>query len=250
MSETDEELARARRLEAIGRLTGSIAHEFNNLLTGIIGYASLLKSTLPENGKDRQAAVFIDRSAQRAADLTKRLLLHLRKETPIPRAVDIGKVIGEATGILSRTARANVEIRTDFLAPPEPVMGDSRELVQALLELGANAADAMPDGGTITFTTSIFVSDGEVLVNDSPVSEGRYVSISVSDTGTGIPESIRDQVFSLFFTTRTPGERSGLGLPKVRSCVRAHDGFIDFSSREGKGTTFRVLLPVAGGTTT
>lgn len=250
MPETDEELAQARKLEAIGRLSGRIAHEFNNLLTGIIGYASLLKSTLPEGDKSHQAAVFIDRSAQRAAALTEHLLRHIRGQVPKPRAVDIGMIVEEAAGTLSGAARANVEIRTDLQAPPVPVMGNPKELVQSLLDLGANAVDAMPDGGTLTFSTSLFASDGEVLVDGAPVPEGRYVSIAVSDTGTGIPEAVRDQVFSLFFTTRTAGEHSGLGLPLVRGAVRAHGGFIDFSSREGRGTTFRILLPVAGETAT
>ena len=242
--QAEEQLAQAQKMEAIGRLTGGIAHDFNNLLTGILGYSSLLKTFLPENGRGYEAAVYIERSARRASELTRQLLAYSRRETPRFRPVDLRKVTGEAIGILGRTVNRNVEIHTDFHHPQEPVTGDEGSLVQALLNLGVNAADAMPGGGHLTFSTAPFVSDGEVLLNDVPVPEGRYVSIWVSDTGSGIPEEIRGEVFAPFFTTKAPGEGTGLGLSMVYGCVRAHGGFIRLASSVGAGTTFQILLPV------
>jgi nitrogen-specific signal transduction histidine kinase/CheY-like chemotaxis protein len=245
LRQTEEQLAQAQKMEALGRLTGGIAHDFNNLLTGILGYASLLKTYLPEGGEGHEAAAYIERSARRASELTRQLLAYSRREAPKPRPLEIRRVIGEAIEILSRSVNKNVEIRTDFRGEPDPVMGDPGSLIQAFLNLGLNASDAMPDGGVLTFSTAPFESDGEALLGDVPVPGGRYVSIGVSDTGVGIPVSIRDKVFTPFFTTKAPGEGTGLGLPMVYSCVRSHGGFIQLTSLPGRGTTFRILLPLA-----
>jgi len=244
LREVEEQLAQAQRMEAIGRLAGGIAHDFNNLLTGILGYSSLLKTFLPENGRGYEAAAYIERSARRATELTRQLLAYSRRERPTFLPVNLRKVIGEAIEILSRSANRNVEIHTDFHHPQEPVTGDAGALVQALLNLGVNAADAMPGGGHLTFSTAPFVSDGEVYLNDVLVPEGRYVSCCVADTGSGIPEEIRGEVFAPFFTTKAPGEGTGLGLSMVYSCVRTHGGFLRFVSSVGVGTTFQILLPV------
>jgi len=242
--QAEEQLAQAQKMEAIGRLTGGIAHDFNNLLTGILGYSSLLKTFLPEHGKGFEAAAYIERSARRASELTRQLHAYSRREAPTFRPVDLRKVTGEAIEILSRTVNKDVEIHTDFHAPPEPVSGDAGSLVQALLNLGVNASDAMPRGGALTFSTSLFVSEGEVYLNDVLVPEGRYASICVSDSGSGIPEAIRDEIFAPFFTTKAPGEGTGLGLSTVYSCVRSHGGFIRLVSSVGVGTTFQILLPL------
>ena len=148
LRQAEEQLAQAQKMEAIGRLTGGIAHDFNNLLTGILGYSSLLKTFLPENGRGYEAAAYIERSARRASQLTRQLLAYSRRETPKFLPVDLRKVIGEAIGILARSVNKNIEIHTDFHHPQEPVSGDAGALVQALLNLGVNAADAMPGGGT------------------------------------------------------------------------------------------------------
>ncbi|TRZ99181.1 MAG: response regulator [Deltaproteobacteria bacterium] len=244
LREVEEQLAQAQKMEAIGRLTGGIAHDFNNLLTGILGYSSLLKTFLPENGRGYEAAAYIERSARRATELTRQLLAYSRRERPTFRPVNLRKVIGEAIEILSRSANRNVEIHTDIHHPQELVSGDAGALVQALLNLGVNAADAMPGGGHLTFSTTLFVSDGEVYLNDVLVPEGPYVSICVADTGSGIPEEIRGEVFAPFFTTKAPGEGTGLGLSMVYSCVRTHGGFLRLVSSVGVGTTFQILLPV------
>jgi two-component system cell cycle sensor histidine kinase/response regulator CckA len=241
----EEQLAQAQKMEVLGRLTGGIAHDFNNLLTGILGYASLLKTSLPEGGDGYEAAEYIERSALRASELTRQLLAYSRRESPKLRPVGIHKVLGEAIQILSRSVNKNVEIRADLRAPSDQVMGDPGALLQALLNLGVNASDAMPAGGILTLATAPFASDGTVPFNDAPVPEGGYVSVSVSDTGSGIPESIRDQVFAPFFTTKAPGEGTGLGLSMVHTCIRSHRGFLRLESRVGRGTTFQFLIPAA-----
>jgi signal transduction histidine kinase/ActR/RegA family two-component response regulator len=242
--QAEEQLAQAQKMEALGRLTGGIAHDFNNLLTGILGYSSLLKTFLPENSRGYEAASYIERSGRRASELTRQLLAYSRRETPRFRPVDLRKVTGEAIEILARSVNRNIGIHGDFHHPQEPVAGDAGTLLQALLNLGVNAADAMPSGGHLTFSTAPFVSDGGVYLNDVLVPEGRYVSICVADTGSGIPEEIRNEVFAPFFTTKAPGEGTGLGLSMVYSCVRAHGGFMRLASSVGVGTTFQILLPV------
>lgn len=242
--ESEERLARARKMEAIGRLTGAIAHDFNNSLTGILGYSSLLKTRLPAGGKEREAAEKIERSARRASELTRKLLAYSRREALTPRPIDPRRILYEAPTILSRHVNENVEIRIECGDIPELVTGDAEWLTQALVDLGINAADAMPNGGVLTLSTALFHSEGEVSACDAIVPEGSYLAVSVSDTGTGIPESIRDQVFVPFFTTKPPDKIAGLGLPLVRSCVRAHGGYLRILSQEGKGTTVQILLPL------
>jgi signal transduction histidine kinase len=245
LRQTEEQLAQAQRMEALGRLTGGIAHDFNNLLTGILGYASLLKTYLPEGGEGHQAAAYIERSARRASELTRQLLAYCRREAPKPRPLDIRQVIREAIGILSRSVNKNVEIRVDLRGEPAPVMGDPGSLIQALLNLGVNAGDAMPSGGVLTFSIAPFASDGETLFGDVPVPEGRYVTVAVSDTGAGIPESVRDRVFTPFFTTKAPGEGMGLGLFLTRTVLERIGGKLSLSSSPGQGTRATVQVPLA-----
>jgi two-component system cell cycle sensor histidine kinase/response regulator CckA len=239
----EERLERARRMEEIGYLAGGIAHDFNNLLTGILGYASLLRTSLPQGGREFEAARAIEQSARRAADLTRRMLDYSRRESQELRPEGIHRLIDEAVGILSASVPGNVEIRADLRAASDRVMADPETLVRALLHLGTNAGDAMPDGGRLTFSTDLFVSDGDVEFDGVRIPAGDYVSIGVSDTGCGIPDSIRNQVFAPFFTTKPEGVGTGLGLTMVSRCVRKHGGFLRMDSRAETGTTFQILLP-------
>ncbi len=240
----EERLARARRMEELGYVSGQIAHDFNNLLTGILGYASYLRTLLPEDGKAYEAAGHIERSARRAAELTRRMLDYSQREAAQHRPVDIDRVIGDAIGILSASVGPDVEIRAELCAPPGPVTGDPDNLLRALLHLGVNAGDAMPEGGLLTISSGPFASDGDVSFDGVPVPEGEYVSIAVADTGRGIPDSLKEQVFAPFFTTKPEEAGTGLGLPMVSRCVRKHGGFLRVESREGAGTTVQILLPV------
>ena len=173
------------------------------------------------------------------------MLDYSHRETPKLRPVEIDRLVGEAIGVLSASVGPKVEIRAELGAPSAPVMGDPDTLLRALLHLGVNAGDAMPEGGRVDrFHRARSSPTASVTFDDVPVPEGDYVSISVSDTGRGIPESLRDRVFAPFFTTKPEGEGTGLGLPMVSRCVRRHGGFLRVESREGAGTTFQILLPV------
>jgi len=230
-------------MEELGYLTGGIAHDFNNLLTGILGYASFLRTFLPEGSRGHEAAGHIEQSARRAAELTRRMLDFSHRETPPLRPERIDPLVEEAVGILSSCVPGNVEIRTDLRAPADPVMADPDALIRALLHLGTNASDAMPGGGLLSIDTAPFVSDGSLVLDHVPIPEGQYVSIRVSDTGCGIPEPVREKIFTLFFSTKPGEEGTGLGLPMVGRCVRKHGGFLQVESRENEGTTVRILLP-------
>ncbi|MEW6718862.1 MAG: ATP-binding protein [Thermodesulfobacteriota bacterium] len=231
-------------MEELGYLAGGLAHDFNNLLTGILGYASFLRNSLPEGSGGRDAAEQIERSARRAAELTRRMLEWSRRGSPEPRPVEVRRLVEEAVGELSAAAAGNVEIRADLRASRDRVMADPDTLVRALIHLAANACEAMPGGGLLTISTEPFVSDGSVEFDDVPVPEGDYVSIRVTDNGRGIPPPIREKVCEPFFTTKPEEGMAGLGLPMVCRCVRRHGGFFRLESREGEGTTAQILLPI------
>ncbi|MGE5246855.1 MAG: sensor histidine kinase, partial [Verrucomicrobiota bacterium] len=183
----------------------------------------------------------------RASELTRQILACTHRDAPPLRPVGIEAIVEEALRILSRSVGRSVKIRADLRAPSERILGDPASLVQAVVNLGVNAGEAMPEGGILTVSASPYVSDGSVRFDDVPVPGGRYASVSVSDTGCGIPEAIRGQVFALFFTTKSPGEGAGLGLPLARTCIRAHRGFLRLESQAGKGTTVEFLIPVLEG---
>jgi len=236
-------LAATRGMEDLGYVAGEIAHDFNSLLTGIMGYASYLKTLIPESDKKFYAANAIEISARRAAELTRRMSEYSNKEIPEPQPVKIDQIVEEAVNELSAAAAGKVRIIVEFEATPGLVMGDSNALLRALIHLGENAIEAMPTGGLLTISTHPFFSGGgSVAFDNLAVPEGSYVSIVVSDTGCGVPESLRKQVFECFFTTKPTG--NGIGLALVSRCVRKHDGFLRMDSR-ADGTTFEILLPIS-----
>lgn len=231
----------ARKKEDFAYIAGEVAHDFNGLLTGIMGYASYLKALLPKNDKTFQAANSIEISARRAAELTRRMTEYSNKEMSAPTPLKLDQIVETAINDLSISAADNVRISTKLETPSGLVMGDPNALCRALFHLGKNAIDAMPAGGRLTFSMRPFVSGGNIAFDGFYIPEGDYVSIVVSDTGCGIPESLWKQVFDCFFTTKPEG--NGIGLPLVTRCVRKHGGFLRMESQEG-GTTFEILLPV------
>lgn len=238
------QLAQVQKMEAIGRLAGGVAHDFNNLLTGILGYASLLKSTLPPDSEDYGAAVYIELAARRAAELTRQLLAYSRQEAVVTQPLNFQRVLSEAVEILSRSVHRTIRIRKEFHAERTTILGDPTALIQALLNLGMNAKDAMPGGGEITLTTGNVSFPGDREREGVLVSAGSYLVVRVSDTGTGIPEGIRQKIFEPFFTTKEPGRGTGLGLSMVYGCVKSHRGYIFVGSGTPRGTTFELLLPL------
>ncbi len=239
------QLHQAQKLEAIGQLASGIAHDFNNILGGISGYADLLKLKYRDDSETSEFVQKISASAGRAADLTRQLLTFARKAAVDKRHFDIHASIGTTIELLQRTIDKNISIIKNF-SPATPMLFSDQSLFEScLLNLGINARDAMPEGGTLTITTDFKVID------DQPANEGKfkwkpgnYIVITVTDTGTGMNEEVRQRIFEPFFTTKEQGKGTGLGLASVYGFVKQHDGYITVESTEDVGTCFALYFPV------
>jgi two-component system, cell cycle sensor histidine kinase and response regulator CckA len=240
-----EALFRAQKLESIGRLAGGISHDFNNLLTGIMGFADVLQRRLEGQPELAQMAAGIASAADRAADLTSKLLAFSRRGIMQRRAVDVHRAIENVTSLLARSIGPEIQLTSECRALRCVVMGDVTEIESALLNLGLNARDAMPEGGKLVFATEnvmLGVDDGAA---DFEVVPGQYIRVTVRDTGVGMTPEIRDRVFEPFFTTKEAGAGTGLGLPAVYGATVAHQGAIRVESESGRGSAFMLDLPVA-----
>ena len=240
-----DELRQAKKLEAIGRLAGGVAHDFNNLLTVIMGEAELLASHFPEESEAARSASHVAAAAQRAADLTRQLLSFARKGKYRTQPVDMHSLLRDVKQLLERSIDKRIEITLDLLAEQSTVLGDASELHSALLNLGINARDAMPDGGRLAFETRVVgLNEVDRRTSLAELKPGRYLQISVVDNGTGMNSETLERVFEPFFTTKRDHRGTGLGLAAVYGCVRSHGGSVCVASEVGRGTTFRVVLPV------
>jgi len=236
----EQELAHARRLEALGRLAGGVAHDLNNLLSPILGNASLALDRV-QDPELRQDLEDIRDAGQRARVLTQQLLAFGRKQVLSLEPLDPSDAVAAIVPMIRRLVGEAVEVRCD-LAPGLPaVRADRAQLGAALLNLAANARDAMPEGGVLVLVTALAALDPE-RVGRLGLSPGRCVAITVSDTGVGIDELTRTRLFEPFFTTKTSGH--GLGLASAHGTVRQLGGAVEVESALGQGATFRVLLPV------
>lgn len=241
----EEQLRHAQKMEALGALAGGVAHDFNNMLTAIRGYAELLRNgDLPPADVVR-AGERIGQAAERAGTLTSQLLGFARKGMLRKAPVDMYASVQEAIALLSHAIDKRVEFRADLRAEHAVVLGDENQLDQVLLNLALNACDAMPEGGRMVFsTTDVDVTPADTTRHPD-ARPGRYVAVSVSDTGTGIPADLVDRVFDPFVTTKPKGEGSGMGLAMVYGIVSAHGGWVEVSTREREGSVFTVFIPVA-----
>ena len=239
-------LAYAAKMEAVGSLVGGLVLDFNNLLTGILGQASMLTEESRPGDRVHRGARVIERSANRAAELTEQLMSYAKGSSKRDVAVDLHQVIRDGLALVGRAADPRIRISHDQMTTEASVVGDPSQLQQVVLDLLLNASDAQPDGGLIEVVTRVVevTRDGEV--NRGGIDPGRYVEMEVSDTGVGIPEEIQERIFEPFFTTKPRGEGTGMGLASAYGVVRNHGGSILVESDEGKGTSFRVFLPLAG----
>jgi signal transduction histidine kinase/ligand-binding sensor domain-containing protein/CheY-like chemotaxis protein len=240
----EAQLRQSQKMEAIGQLAGGIAHDFNNLLTVILGQSELLTLDLPKPELRASAAIEIKRAAQRAAKLTRQLLVFSRREPMRLAIVDLNQVIGGDIELLRRVLGEDIALETALSSHPFPVLADAGMIQQLLLNLALNARDAMPGGGKLTISTS-----GVTLTEPEPnrsahALPGTYARFSVSDTGCGIPPEVLAQIFEPFFTTKEPGKGTGLGLAISQSIMQQHRGWIDVETEVGRGTTFHALLPL------
>ncbi|HEX6865490.1 MAG TPA: PAS domain S-box protein [Thermoanaerobaculia bacterium] len=239
----EAEIRQAQKMEAVGRLAGGVAHDFNTLLGTIRGYSEMLLGALPAGEALHRHVEQIHRAALRGAQLTRQLLMFSRRQELQARAVDMGKLLDDVEVMLDRLIGEDVELIRRIEPHAGQVWGDSGELHQVLLNLIVNACDAMPAGGTLNLALSGLDADQELAVEDGRLPPGRYVMLAVSDTGTGMDEETRRRIFEPFFTTKGPGKGTGLGLSTVHAIVKRSKGGIAVESRPGQGSTFRVYLP-------
>lgn len=243
---TEDELRQAHKMDVVGQLAGGVAHEFNNMLTAIIGSAEMMERYVNDNPAQAKLLKTIQEAAGRSAVLTGQLLAFSRKGSTMPFQVWINKTVKSVIGMLEHTIDKKIRLETRLTATRDLVIGDPTQLQNALLNLGINARDAMPDGGTITYATATVYLDASYCESHGfHIQQGHFVEISVSDTGTGIQKEIIEHIFEPFFTTKGIGKGTGLGLAAVYGTVKEHKGCINVYSEPGSGTVFKLYLPLA-----
>lgn len=239
----EDQLRQAQKMEAVGRLAGGVAHDFNNILSAIMGYGNLL---LMKVGTDAALRVNVEQileSADRAANLTRGLLAFGRKQILSPRLVDLNAVVMRVERLLLRLLGEDIEISTHLTKGKVTVMADSGQIEQVLMNLATNARDAMPNGGRLSISTEVAELGADFLRTRGQSEPGKYAILSFTDSGSGIDERTREKIFEPFFTTKKLGKGTGLGLAMVYGTIKQHKGFINVYSEHGKGTTFTVYLP-------
>ena len=239
-----DQLYHTQKIESIGTLTGGIAHDFNNILTAIVGYGSLLLKEIKEEDPLRDFAQKILKSAEKAAILIRGLLMFSRKQPSNLEPINLNEIVKEAESILVRVIREDIKLRAVLTDKKCIVMADSNQIEQVLTNLATNARDAMPNGGSLTISTDIMEMDDAFIKAHGYGVKGMYALISVSDTGIGMDEITKQKIFEPFFTTKEVGKGTGLGLAIVYGIVKQHNGYINVYSEPGKGTTFRIYLPL------
>ncbi len=236
-----QQFLKSQKMEAIGRLAGGIAHDFNNLLTAILGYNEIVRRDLDSDQRLQRYTSEITKAGERAAKLTHQLLAFSRKQTLQPRVIDLNAIVGDIKNMLNRLIGEHIDLITSFSPDLECVQADPGQIEQVIVNLVVNARDAMPDGGRITIQTRNIVVDGSQERHG--VFPGRYASLRVSDTGTGMGKDVLNHIFEPFFTTKPEGKGTGLGLATCYGIIQQSGGHISVSSQPGKGTTFEILLP-------
>jgi two-component system, cell cycle sensor histidine kinase and response regulator CckA len=243
LREMEEKLRESRKMESVGRLVGGIAHDFNNLLTAIRGNTELVLMDMPAGTPARGDLEEVLRAAGRAALLTSQLLTVGRKQVVEPAILDLNAVVRSAGGMLRRLLGDEIILITTLDASLGLIEADRSQVEQILVNLAANARDAMPAGGQLVIeTANVDVDDGFMEAPPS-ARPGRFVMISVSDNGTGMTPEVHRQIFEPFFTTKEAGKGTGLGLSMVQATVKQSGGYLRSDSEVGTGTTFRVYLP-------
>ncbi|HWB70184.1 MAG TPA: ATP-binding protein, partial [Solirubrobacterales bacterium] len=239
-----QQLDRARRLESVGQLAGGIAHDFNNILGVILNYAEFVGEELEPGSSAHEDVGEIRRAAERAAALTRQLLIFSRREVVKPELLYLRDVVTELENLLRRALGERVDLATRFGADRCPVEADPGQVEQVLVNLAVNARDAMPEGGRLLIEVDRAELDEEYAHTHPQVEAGTYVRLQVSDTGVGMDRETIARAFEPFFTTKAQGEGTGLGLATVYGIVTGAGGSIDIYSEPGLGTTFKIHLPV------
>ena len=243
----EQQLLQAQKLEALGRMTGGVAHDFNNMLTLVLGNLDRLRRMVDPASKEAKRVEMALHGAQRCAELTKQMLAFARRQLLRPAAVNVNEVVSKTSRMVRRIAGEAIEMNVAVAPELWPALADPAQIEAALVNLILNARDAMPNGGRLTIRTGNVEVQPAGPLADAGLAAGEYVSISVSDTGIGIPPGNLDRVFEPFFTTKEMGKGTGLGLSIIYGFVKQSGGHIEVESELGKGSTFRILVPRAQG---
>lgn len=243
LKEAQANIVQAEKLSAIGEMAGGIAHDFNNILMGIQGNISLMQIDIDSKHPYYERLNNIEKQVVRAASLTSHLLGYARKGRDVVRPIDLNQLIGEICGAFART-RKKITIHKKLVKDLSAIEMDSGQIEQVLLNLFMNAADAMPGGGDLIIETTNVRSEDikEKLYNPKP---GKYVMLSVTDTGIGMDKKTAERIFEPFFTTKEPGQGTGLGLASSYGIIKGYGGYIDVESKKGEGATFRIYIPAS-----
>jgi GAF domain-containing protein/DNA-binding response OmpR family regulator len=243
LSQTQAQLTRAQKMEAVGRLAGGIAHDFNNLLTVIMGRTELMLGSLKPVDPVRQPIELIEKTASRAADLTRRLLAFSRRQVLQPTSLDLNGVISNLEQMLRRLIGEDIRVVTALTPALGCVKADPSQIEQVIMNLILNARDAMPDGGQLTIETANVDLDAAYVRQHVGARPGPHVMLAVGDTGTGMTPEVQAHIFEPFFTTKGPGKGTGLGLATVYGIVKQSEGYIEVDTEPGRGTRVKVYLP-------
>lgn len=241
----EQQLRQAQKMEAIGQLAGGVAHDFNNILTALMGYGNLLKMKMREDDPSRLYVDQILSSSEKAASLTQNLLAFSRKQMIKLAPLELNTIIKDARRLLQRLLTEDIELKLELTEEDLTILTDTTQMNQILLNLATNARDAMPQGGIMTIRTKAVELGKDFFFFHGKVESGKYIRISVSDTGHGMDNATKEQIFNPFFTTKEVGKGTGLGLSIVYGIVKQHNGLIDVTSNPGKGTTFHLYFPAA-----
>jgi PAS domain S-box-containing protein len=242
----ESQLLQAHKMEAVGQLAGGVAHDFNNILTAIIGFGNLLKMSMTGTESDRHYLNQILSAADRASQLTQGLLAFSRKQIINPQACDLNSLVTDMAKLLTRLIGDDIDLSCSIHEHDLTVMADAGQIHQVMMNLAANARDSMPGGGSLSISTgrvelTVGKSGGERYGSSPP---GDYAMLAFTDTGAGMDEATRKRIFEPFFTTKTMGKGTGLGLAIVHGIIHQHGGCIEIESSPGGGTSFRILLPL------
>ncbi len=241
-----EQLSQAARMESVSRLAGGIAHDFNNLLQTILGYLEFVTARFPDGDPGRADVETIRAAARQATDLTRRLLAFSRRQIIEPRPINLNDLLRGLADLIRRVIGEQIEVVLQLDDALAPVMADPGQVETVVMNLAANARDAMPQGGRLTITTRAVAFQPEDVAIFADARPGTFACLSVSDTGPGIPEEVRRHIFEPFFTAKGWGRGTGLGLATVYGIVHQHGGWIHVYSEPGQGACFRIYLPTAG----
>ncbi|RMH77853.1 MAG: response regulator [Calditrichaeota bacterium] len=247
LKRSQQQIIQLQKMESLGTLVGGIAHDFNNILGIMAPNLDLLSLRGKKDPQLARRVQVIRDALERARDLTRQLLMFSRNQPVRLVPLSLNDLLRQITGMLGRTLGKHIEIRTELAPELPPIQGDQTRLTQVFMNLAVNARDAMPEGGCLTFRTGLVsYRPSTVMDTETPLPD-EFVRVSVSDTGTGIPEDILDKIFDPFFTTKSVDKGTGLGLSVVYGIVKSHGGYIEVESEPGRGTTFHLYFPPGSG---